>query len=154
MKYNTLGRNARVPVQYVQPAMKPTKGPKARSLHAYSPPWSGYREERKTTHNDNGRNMVTPPINQTVNELAPVAAAVPSHCRLQPAVTMKSVISSTPSARPGCAGGEVEFIIPRGCYDYSQVGRSAGWPSGSAMGRRIASPAVFCTLADYSTRAG
>jgi hypothetical protein len=37
---------------------------------------------------------------------------MPSHCKLHPAVIMKSVTSNTPSVRADRGGAEVELIVP------------------------------------------
>src|SRR3982074_436598 len=92
--------------------MNPANGPNARLLHPYRPPSSGWREDRNTMHTDKGRNITMPPNTHTISELGPVAAAVAVHCRLQPAVTMNSTTSRTPSARARGGAGGAELIVP------------------------------------------
>src|SRR5579862_2036225 len=46
-----------------------------------------------------GRNMLSAPITHTMSELGPAVAAVAAHCSVQPAVTMKSATSRSPSER-------------------------------------------------------
>jgi hypothetical protein len=95
-----------------QPVMNPAKGPKARAVQAYKPPSFGYREDRKITQIDSGRNIVRPPNTHTTNELGPTAAAMAVHCRVQLAVTRKRVTSVTPRVRCSCGGADAEFIGP------------------------------------------
>lgn len=57
--------------------------------------------------------MVTPPINQTSSELAPVAAASAVHCRVHPAVTTNKVVCTRPMAGGGLSGGVAIRAVPR-----------------------------------------
>src|SRR3982074_3824199 len=117
--------------------MNPANGPNARLLHPYRPPSSGWREDRNTMHTDKGRNITMPPNTHTISELGPVAAAVAVHCRLQPAVTMNSATSRTPSARvrSGVIGDEFITHAPRLSFCRSRprpasAGPNCVWPSG------------------------
>src|SRR5580704_14570380 len=61
-------------------------------------------------HTDKGRNITMPPDTHTMSELGPFEAAVAVHCRLQPAVTMNSATSRTPSARIRRGASGAEFM--------------------------------------------
>src|SRR5207248_11685193 len=74
--------------------MNPANGPKARLVHMYIPPSSGYFHESHITATETGTNIAAHPMSQTGSDVGPAAAAVATHVRFVQTITKNSATSN------------------------------------------------------------
>src|ERR671930_233677 len=84
--------------------MNPANGPKARLVHMYMPPSSGYFHGSHITATETGTNIAAHPMSQTGSDVGPADAAVATHCRLVQTITKNSATSKSVRLRRNFIG--------------------------------------------------